>query len=146
MSEVHKISCLLFTTSPKIGKNGLKWPQIKKWYKTDPNWNLIFHSLSNFLTVYNVHKLRNCKVVDFWSWRVGEVSGNTVYHATPCLHYIFIFSALNAWLPKAFVKLSNVFGCRNPSVEARSPSFSCTIAKGPSTKSHGPAMEKWSGL
>ena len=62
----------------KLAKNGLKCPQIKKWYKTDPNWNLIFHSLSNFLTVYNVHKLRNCKVVDFWSWRVGEVSGNTV--------------------------------------------------------------------
>ena len=62
----------------KLAKNGLKCPQIKKWYKIDPNWNLISHSLSNFLTVYNVHKLRNCKVVDFWSWRVGEVSGNTV--------------------------------------------------------------------
>ena len=63
----------------KLAKNGLKCPQIKKWYKTDPNWNLIFHSLSIFLTFHNVHKLRNCKVVDFWSWRVGEVSGNTVW-------------------------------------------------------------------
>ena len=25
----------------KLAKNGLKCPQIKKWYKTDPNWNLI---------------------------------------------------------------------------------------------------------
>ena len=58
------------------------------------------------------------------------------------LHYFSTFCLANAWLPKAFGKLSNVFGRRNPYVDA----LAFPKPKGPSTKSHGPAMEKWSGL
>lgn len=93
----------------KLAQNGLKCPQIKKWYKIDPNWNLIFHSFSNFLTVYNVYILRNCKVVDFWSWRVGEVSGNTVVwwvmtHFESLITYPFLFFLRNkiySWITRS---------------------------------------------
>ena len=34
------------------------------------------------------------------------------------LHYFSTFCLANAWLPKAFGKLSNVFGRRNPYVDA----------------------------
>ena len=46
-----------------------------------------------------------------------EISSSIIF-LTLLLHYFSTFCLANAWLPKAFGKLSNVFGRRNPYVDA----------------------------